>query len=66
MNSIARRPWLRVKEYADLMDLTPRTVYELLKTGKIPHVRVGRSIRIAASQAHQENGRTGEDVAERQ
>lgn len=37
---------LTVKETAALMRLDRNTVYELVRTNQIPHVRLGRSIRI--------------------
>ena len=37
--------FLTVQALADQLDLAPLTVYRLVKHGKIPAVRIGRSIR---------------------
>lgn len=37
---------LVIKEVADILRMTPRTVRHLVDSGQIPAVRVGRSVRI--------------------
>ena len=37
---------LVIKEVADILRMTPRTVRHLVDSGQIPVVRVGRSLRI--------------------
>jgi len=39
-------PSLTVSEFAELHELSPRTVYRLIQAGEIPHFTLGRSIRI--------------------
>ena len=39
------RPY-KVKEFADLADLSLNAVYELVRRGEIPAVRFGRAIRL--------------------
>lgn len=36
-----------VKEVADMLRLTPVSIYIKIKNGKIPYVRIGRSIRFS-------------------
>jgi len=36
---------LTVKQAAEFLQLKPRTIRELVKTNKIPYLRIGRSIR---------------------
>lgn len=38
---------LTVKEAAAFLRLTPDTVYRATKAGKLPHARIGRSIRFS-------------------
>ena len=40
------RNYLKVAELCEELRITPRTAYLLLSKGEMPHVRVGRSIRI--------------------
>jgi len=42
------RPLWTVREAAHYLKLKPGTVYELVERGRIPHVRIGRSIRFDA------------------
>lgn len=37
---------LTVKEAAEVLSLTPDTIYRMTKTGRLPSVRIGRTIRI--------------------
>ncbi|NPV54677.1 MAG: helix-turn-helix domain-containing protein [Firmicutes bacterium] len=41
---------LRVKEVAELLQVTPWQVYEMVKQGRIPAVHVGRAVRIPRKQ----------------
>lgn len=39
---------LSVKEVAEILSVNPMTVYRLVETGELPHVRIGsRTIRIS-------------------
>lgn len=38
---------LTVKDVAELLRVTPMTVYRAIEAGKLAHVRFGRSIRIS-------------------
>ena len=40
-------PFLKVPEAAVMFRLHPMSIYRLCKAGKIPHIRVGKSIRIS-------------------
>ena len=41
------RDWLKVREVAELLGLTPQRAYELIARGELPATRIGaRSIRI--------------------
>jgi len=42
-------PSLTVAEFAELHELSQRTVYRLIQSGEIPHFTLGRSIRIPSS-----------------
>lgn len=50
MNEAARspgeRPFLTVQELAELLDVTPVRVYQLVKAGEVPAIRVAGRIRI--------------------
>lgn len=37
---------LTVKEAAEVLSLTPDTIYRMTRTGRLPMVRLGRTIRI--------------------
>ena len=37
---------LRVEEAADAMSVGRSKAYELIRTGELPHVRIGRSVRV--------------------
>lgn len=39
---------LKPMEVAEILSIGKTTIYELLKTGEIPSIRIGRSIRIPA------------------
>lgn len=41
--------FLSVEEYAERLNVSPYTVYREIKKGTIPHVRVGKAIRIPLS-----------------
>lgn len=38
---------LTVNEAAEVLSLTPTTIYRMTKAGALPHVRIGRSIRFS-------------------
>lgn len=40
------------EEAAALMKLAPSTVYRLMRSGEIPAVRIGRSVRIQRGELH--------------
>jgi excisionase family DNA binding protein len=42
----AEQPFLTVRELAQVLRVSTRTAYLLVKTGEVPSVRVGGSIRI--------------------
>jgi excisionase family DNA binding protein len=47
VENVATRDWLRVREVAELLGLTPARAYDLIAQGELPAVRIGeRSIRI--------------------
>ena len=41
-----RRSLLRVPRVAEILDLTPARIYELVREGVLPAVRLGRQVRI--------------------
>jgi excisionase family DNA binding protein len=41
---------LTPKDVAEVLRLSMQTVYELLKTGQLPHYKVGRSYRVSEEQ----------------
>lgn len=41
--------FLKVNEVAEYLRCTPFTVYQLLRAGRIPCIKVGRSLRVKAS-----------------
>jgi excisionase family DNA binding protein len=41
--------WLTVREVADRLGYNPRTIYDGVRAGTVPHRRVGRALRIPAS-----------------
>lgn len=41
---------LRVNEAAELVSVARTTFYKLIKTGEVPHTRLGKSIRISVAQ----------------
>ena len=42
--------FLTVQALADQLDIAPLTVYRLVKYGKIPAIRIGRSIRFRPAE----------------
>jgi excisionase family DNA binding protein len=44
--SHARARFLTPKEVADLLRVSPMTVYRLIKSGELPAVRVGKAFRV--------------------
>ena len=40
-------PLMTVKEAAAFLNLSPFTIYRAVEAGTLPHVRIGRSIRIS-------------------
>ena len=44
--SFATARFLTVQEVADLMRVSTMTVYRIIKSGELPAVRVGRSVRV--------------------
>lgn len=57
------RQFLRVEEVADLLQITPRTVYRWLDSGKISGTKVGKSWRIPRQVVSELAGEVGEDTA---
>lgn len=45
-DSSAVRPFLTVEETAAVLRIGRNTCYELIRQGQIPHIRLGRTIRI--------------------
>ena len=45
-NAHARATYLTVNEVADLLRLSPMTVYRLINKGELPAVRIGKSFRL--------------------
>lgn len=43
---------LSVRAVAELLSLSTATVYKLIETAALPHVRVSNSIRVAASEVN--------------
>ena len=46
-------PLLTVAEAAELLRVHPNHVYELIRRGELPHVRLGRVIRLPRHRLHQ-------------
>ena len=46
-------PLLTVAEAAELLRVHPNHVYELIRRGELPHVRLGRIIRLPRHRLHQ-------------
>lgn len=46
MNSANGHEWLTPAETADLLRVHKRTIYDACAAGELPHVRIGRAIRI--------------------
>ena len=42
--------FLTVKQLAEILQVTERTLYDMAKTGKIPHLRIGRRLRFDLQQ----------------
>jgi excisionase family DNA binding protein len=43
-------PWLTVKEVAAILRISTATVYSLCAQGKLVHIRVSNSIRVAVTE----------------
>lgn len=41
---------LTIQEAAEILRVTPERVYELCRQGLIPHIRLGRQVRISKSK----------------
>lgn len=54
-------PFLTTEKAAACLNVTERTLYRLLKAGKIPAVRVGRRWRFRASKLNASLGRAGRE-----
>jgi excisionase family DNA binding protein len=46
-------PALTARQLAEVLQVTPRTVYSLARQGRIPHLRVGRSLRFRLEQVEE-------------
>ena len=46
-------PLLTVAEAAEFLRVHPNHVYELIRRGELPHVRLGRVIRLPRHRLHQ-------------
>jgi excisionase family DNA binding protein len=44
------KAFLNVAEVAEILEVTQRTVYNLIESGECPVIRVGRSLRIPTDQ----------------
>ena len=44
-----KKPYYTISEYAEIMNLTPMTVYNHVRSGDISAIRVGKSWRIPCS-----------------
>jgi excisionase family DNA binding protein len=57
---------LTASTFADQTDIPLATVYELVRTGRIPHVRIGRAVRFSPTAVAEwmEAGGTGYDGPE--
>jgi excisionase family DNA binding protein len=44
---------LSVKQAAEMLDVCPHTVYRMAGRGQLPHMRLGRMLRIPADALHQ-------------
>jgi excisionase family DNA binding protein len=53
MSATLSDPLLNVRAAAALLNVSRRTVYELVASGELPHVRVGGSIRFVPSTLEQ-------------
>jgi excisionase family DNA binding protein len=56
---------LTVKEAAELLRVTQARTYQLLRSGFIPGVRIGRQIRVDESALHQWVARGGHPLPRR-
>jgi excisionase family DNA binding protein len=63
-------PLLRPEEAAELLSVRVSWIYEAVRTGRLPHIRVGKHIRFARAELEtwlcgrrvSESGSTGADV----
>lgn len=44
------REWLKVPEVAEVLQIARSRAYELVGSGEIPSVRIGRSVRVNRSE----------------
>lgn len=49
MKTAGSKPYYSIKEYADIMQITPQTVYNRIYSGNLTAIKVGGSWRISAS-----------------
>jgi excisionase family DNA binding protein len=60
----AERPFLTVKELAELLRVSKRTAYALVRNGEVPSLRVGGSIRIPRAELDDQLGRRSAATSE--
>jgi excisionase family DNA binding protein len=41
-----RQRWIRVKDVAGILEVTPQRVSQMVKQDTIPHYRIGRTVKI--------------------
>lgn len=41
-----RAKWMRVKEAAEILEVTPQRISQMCKDETIPHYRIGRTVKI--------------------
>jgi len=44
------RRWITPSEAGELLSLHPKTIYCLIGRNEIPHIRIGRTVRVDAKQ----------------
>ena len=60
------KPFLTVKEIADMLDFAPRTIQQLIQSGALPAHRIGKEYRVARADfaIFMERTRTTEEKRE--
>jgi excisionase family DNA binding protein len=46
VDSKRKQRWVTVKDVAEMLSTTPRTVYRMIDSGELPGTKFGRSIRV--------------------